>query len=87
MFPEAEPRETLGLRDHKTYCFPEVTVNKCFVIYQLSKSQKQNIATMNIFIQNSHKIFQQTDLFSHKGFWKIVAAALMAFVVDYNFII
>ena len=84
MFPEAEPRETLGSREHKTYCFLKVTVNKCFVIYQLSKNQKQTFATVNIFIRNSLKIFQQTNLFLHKVFQKIVEAVLMAFVVDYQ---
>ncbi len=31
MFPEAKPRETSTV--HKTHCFPEVSVNKCFIIY------------------------------------------------------
>ena len=45
----------------------EVTVNECFVIYQLSKgpkNQKQNIATMNISIQKSLKTFQKPTFFS-----------------------
>jgi hypothetical protein len=26
------PKETVRSRGHKTHCFPEVSVNKCFVI-------------------------------------------------------
>ncbi|KAK3744165.1 hypothetical protein QZH41_006684 [Actinostola sp. cb2023] len=41
MFPEAGRGKHSRSRDHKTYCFPEVPVNKCFVIYQLSKNNKK----------------------------------------------
>ena len=40
MFPEAKPRETSTVESHKTYCFPEVSVNKYFIIYQEAKKRK-----------------------------------------------
>ena len=58
----------IGVEGPQNILLSEVTVNKCFVIYQPSKNQKQNVATVNIFIRNSLKTFQQTNLFSHKVF-------------------
>ena len=40
MFPEAKPRETSTIEAHKTYYFPEVSVNKYFIVYQESKKRK-----------------------------------------------
>ena len=42
MFPSALPRvhKHRQSRVHKTYCFPEVSVNKHFIIYQESKKRK-----------------------------------------------
>ena len=34
MFPQAKPRETSTVEGPQKYCFPEVPVNKCFIIYQ-----------------------------------------------------
>ena len=49
------PRETVcfvdppQLRVHKTYCFPEISVNKYFIIYQESK-KRNNKAN---FVENT----------------------------------
>ena len=40
-------------RVHKTYCFPEVSVNKYFIIYQESKKRKDKAN----FIQKYLKYF------------------------------
>ena len=37
---KAKPREHRQSRVHKTYCFPEVSVNKYLIIYQESKKRK-----------------------------------------------
>ena len=34
MFPEAKPRETSAVEGPQNTLFPEVSVNKCFIIYQ-----------------------------------------------------
>ena len=48
--PETVDRQS---RVHKTYCFPEISVNKYFIIYQESKKRK---AKAN-FIQKYLKYF------------------------------
>ena len=53
MCPEAEPKETSTVEVHKTYCFPEVSVNKYFIIYQESKKRKDK----SNFIRKYRKYF------------------------------
>ena len=53
MFPEAKPGKHRQSRVHKTYCFPEVSVNKYFIIYQESKKRKDKVN----FIQKYLKYF------------------------------
>ena len=45
MFPEAKPGKHQQSKVHKTCCFPEVSGNKHFIIYQESKKQKNKLHT------------------------------------------
>ena len=47
MFPVAKPRETSTV--HKTYCFPEVSVNKYFIIYWVWKEKKSTTNQSNMY--------------------------------------
>ena len=74
MFPEAN-RISRGKhrqsRVHKTYCFPEVSVNKYFIIYQKSKKRKGNFIRkyINYFINFLKSVkFNSVHTVIHKTF-------------------
>ena len=49
MFLEAKTRETPTVDGPQTYCFPEVSVNKYFIIYRVSKEKKSTTNQSNMY--------------------------------------
>ena len=52
MLPEAKPRETSTVEGPQNiYCFPEVSVNKYFIIYRESKKRKNKANFMQKYMK------------------------------------
>ena len=49
-------------RVHKTYCFPEVSVNKYVIIYQESKKRKNEVNFIQKYLKYSNNFLKKLNL-------------------------